>query len=294
MKKIILPSLIILIILTACCSMGPESGASEYEVTTPALEEADVTNDADDVVDEADIINTPEVVETPADINRPGGFKRPWDRFGPGGANRPGRLRIVLERKIYRLGETVDFKIRNVPDDADYTVSVINTEDIYAEPEMILNNAFIADSAGRHTITVVSGDLTATVEFTVIDLEALKNEFFVLTNAEREKNGLHPLEHDERLDRVASIRVLEIVEVFSHTRPDGSFFDTAFKEERLPNRLWSENLASGQKTPEEAIRDLMASRSHSEAILDSGLRYLGTSVYMDDNDVFYWVQEFMD
>ena len=294
MTRIILPGLIVLSILAAGCFMDSESGSRENEVATPALEEPDVPHDAYDDVDEADVINTPEVVETPADINRPEGIKGPWDKFGPGGANRPGRIRIVLERKIFRLGEKVDFKIRNVPDDADYTVSVINTEDLYAEPEMILDNAFIADSAGHHTITVVSGDVSATVEFTVIDLEALKNEFFLLTNAEREKNGLRPLEHDERLDRVAAIRVLEIVELFSHTRPDGSFFDTAFKEERLPNRLWSENLASGQETPEEAIRDLMASKSHSEAILDSGFRYLGTAVYMDDNGVFYWVQEFMD
>jgi len=305
MKKIILPGLLILSILAACCFMDPESGSGENDAATSAMEEPDVPHDAEDGVDEADggdeaddvdeadDGDTPEVDETPAVTNRPEGVKRPWDLFGPDGVNRPGRIRIVLERNKYRLGETVDFKIRNVPDDAVYTVSVINTEDLYAEPEIILNNAFIADSAGNHTITLVSGDFSATAGFTVVDLEALQYEFFLLTNAEREKKGLHPLEHDERLDKVALIRVLEIVEFFSHTRPDGRFFDTAFKEEGLPNREWSENLASGQKTPQEAIKDLMESVSHGEAILDSGFKYLGTGAYMDDNGVFYWVQTFM-
>jgi len=306
MKNIILPSLLILSILAAGCSIDPQSGSGEYEAVTSALEESDVPHEADGAVDEADgaagetddsytpeSVDTPEAFETPAVTNRLEGAKRPWELFGPDWANKPRRIRIVLERNTYRLGETVDFKIRDVPDDAVYTVSVINTEDLYAKPKIIINNELIADTAGHHTITVVSGDVSATAGFTVADLEALRYEFFLLTNAEREKNGLHPLEHDERLDSVALIRVLEIVEFFSHTRPDGRFFDTAFKEEGLPNREWSENLASGQRTPQEAIKDLMESDSHGEAILDSGFEYLGTGAYMDDNGVFYWVQTFM-
>ena len=47
-------------------------------------------------------------------------------------------------------------------------------------------------------------------------------EVLELVNIERENAGLEPLELDEDLVRLANIRAEEIVENFSHTRPNGT------------------------------------------------------------------------
>jgi len=156
----------------------------------------------------------------------------------------------------------------------------------------VLNNSVIADAAGLYVIQAISGDTSTSTQFHVFDLDQLASEVFELTNNEREALGLDPLEHDEDLDKAASIRVEEISEYFSHTRPDGSSFATAFFEAEVTSGRWGENLASCQNTPSEVIQDWLNSESHREAMLNPEYLYMGVGVFIDPEGKTFWVQAF--
>ena len=273
MKKITFAILILLALLAACSYSEPAPEPTEDAVPSPVIEEREIpeVNPAPTVAVTPRVSPTPKIIHIPRDIN------------------------IILKRNEYGLGETVTFDVLMDPDDgALYTVNVVNNGLPDAEPKVVLNNSFVTDTAGTHIITVVSGDDYASTEFLVFDMDGLALETFILTNITRESNGLRPLKYDERLDTAAQNRVHEIVEYFSHTRPDGRFFNTAFREARVGGRNWAENLASGQETPQEAIDGWMGSDSHREAMLSKDYLYLGIGVYMDDSGTFYWVQTFRD
>lgn len=76
----------------------------------------------------------------------------------------------------------------------------------------------------------------------LINQELFAREMLSLVNELIVSFGIHKLEYDPQLQQGTDIRTNEILEVFSHTRPDGGRFSTA-----LGNIQWStigENIAS--------------------------------------------------
>jgi len=202
-------------------------------------------------------------------------------------------ISIELHRNVFSIGDTVEFDVLMNPDDGtSYTVSFVLADIEDDEPKAVLNNSIVVTEAGMHTITVTSEDASSRIQFIVFDLDEFYNDVFMLTNLEREKAGLYPLAPDPDLDAAADIRVLEIVERFSHTRPDDSMFATAFLEADVTAGSWAENLASGQRTPEDVIACWMESITHREAMLHEDYKYLGIGIHMDENGKVYWVQTF--
>lgn len=59
-------------------------------------------------------------------------------------------------------------------------------------------------------------------EQTGFDAKALALKVVELTNAERKKRGLHPLEVDDKLMELAQVRAEEVSTKYSHERPDGT------------------------------------------------------------------------
>jgi len=205
----------------------------------------------------------------------------------------PRIIEIVLERNVYSLGDIVEFDVVKAPgDDTPYSISVFLAEIADDVPTEVLGNSFVVDRAGLHTIELFSDDISTRIQFIVFDLEEFASEVFILTNAEREKHGLHPLERDEDLDRAAEIRAADLVDYFSHTRPDGGHFANAFLEAGVAAGNWAENLAEGQRMPEDVIADWMDSATHREAMLNIDCEYLGIGIHMDDTGKAYWVQTF--
>ncbi|MOA18351.1 Cysteine-rich secretory protein family protein [compost metagenome] len=75
---------------------------------------------------------------------------------------------------------------------------------------------------------------------------------------------------------------------FSHTSPTyGSPFDM-MKSFGITYNAAGENIAMGQKTPEEVMKAWMNSPGHKANILNANFNYIG--VGYDNN---YWVQEFI-
>jgi uncharacterized protein YkwD len=111
-----------------------------------------------------------------------------------------------------------------------------------------------------------------------------------LTNIEREKAGLSILKYNTSLEVGAMIRANEIVDNFSHTRPDGSRFFTAFGNLQYKNI--GENLASGFRTPEAAMSAWMGSDSHRANILKPEYEEISVAIVQGADGKYRWVQIF--
>ncbi len=113
-----------------------------------------------------------------------------------------------------------------------------------------------------------------------------------LVNAERAKAGLSALTVDSSLQAAADVRAREIETSFSHTRPDGTSFATAIKAQGITYRTAGENIAYGQRTPEEVVNAWMNSEGHRANILNAGYTKIGVGYYQNSRGVNYWSQEF--
>lgn len=118
-------------------------------------------------------------------------------------------------------------------------------------------------------------------------------EMLEAVNRYREAAGVPALELSGSLSAAASVRAGEIAAEFSHTRPDGSGWETALEETGAEYRSAGENIAYGYSTAEEAVREWMRSPSHKANILNPSYDRLGAACYRDGKTT-YWVQIFAE
>lgn len=130
-----------------------------------------------------------------------------------------------------------------------------------------------------------SGETGTVDEFTV--------EVVRLVNQEREKAGLSPLTVNAQAAEAAQVRAGEIENLFSHTRPDGTSFVTALQEAGVSYRGAGENIAYGQKTPEQVMEGWMNSQGHRANILNPNFTAIGVGYYQNSRGVSYWTQLFV-
>lgn len=117
------------------------------------------------------------------------------------------------------------------------------------------------------------------------------NQALQLVNKERAKAGLSALTTNSTLQAAADKRAQETVQSFSHTRPNGTSFSTVLKEFGISYRAAGENIAYGQKTPQEVVTAWMNSSGHRANILNANFGKIGIGVYQK-NGVTYWSQLF--
>lgn len=77
---------------------------------------------------------------------------------------------------------------------------------------------------------------------TADQVERIKMRFLELVNFERVKGGFQPLSLNDHLDAAAEVRSGEIIESFSHTRPNGSNFFTVIDETQYQYSTVGENI----------------------------------------------------
>ncbi|MCC8083808.1 MAG: CAP domain-containing protein, partial [Clostridium sp.] len=91
----------------------------------------------------------------------------------------------------------------------------------------------------------------------------------------------------------AQTRAREIEKSFSHTRPDGSSFNTALTEAGVSFRGAGENIAYGQTTPQQVMEGWMNSSGHRANILNANYTSIGVGHYKNGAGVDYWAQLFI-
>ncbi len=140
----------------------------------------------------------------------------------------------------------------------------------------------------RYTSTVATKKNTTSVQFGAarpVAMGDIETRLVAEVNAERAKRGLPALRVDAELARAAAVRAAEIVQKFSHTRPDGSAWST------VSASAYGENIAMGQRTVDKVMAAWMSSQGHRENILRASYGSVGVCA-VNANGVVYWVQLF--
>ena len=128
-----------------------------------------------------------------------------------------------------------------------------------------------------------------------INASAYELEVLDLVNAERAKKGLSKLTWSDELANVARAHSKDMLnrKFFSHTNPDGQ---SPFDRMRAAGIRYSsagENIAAGQRTPQEVVNAWMNSEGHRANILNASFTKLGVG-YVTGNGAYstYWTQNF--
>ena len=188
-------------------------------------------------------------------------------------------------------GERVNFRV-SAPsmaeviqrNDGQYCVAVKEAGDFYVAATF--QNSDGTTSTKIYLIHAVGGSMSKLFQMDYAE-KVLK-----LVNIERKKKNLQPLTLSKELSDAAKIRAAEQKKYWSHTRPDGSSFNTAISSGIF--KLLGENLNRGADTPEKLVASWMDSPLHRENILYPDFREMGIAVYFDAQTdyKFYWAQWF--
>ncbi len=141
---------------------------------------------------------------------------------------------------------------------------------------------------------------TATEQETVNDEEVaseseFEQEVIRLTNEEREKQGLQPLEPYSELSDVARDKSEDMRDAgyFSHNSPNyGSPFDM-MDTYGIEYQGAGENIAAGQQSPEQVVEGWMNSEGHRENILNGSFTHIGVGHAEGGSYGNYWTQMFV-
>ncbi|WP_457945610.1 SafA/ExsA family spore coat assembly protein [Caproiciproducens sp. LBM24188] len=126
-------------------------------------------------------------------------------------------------------------------------------------------------------------------------LAAYETEVIRLTNLERTKRGLPALTTNWQLSRVARYKSQDMINknYFSHNSPTyGSPF-TMMQSFGLKFSAGGENIAYGQRTPQEVVNAWMNSPGHRANILSTAYTQIGVGAAKKSNGTLYWTQQFI-
>ncbi|MCZ8512689.1 CAP domain-containing protein [Paenibacillus filicis] len=144
-------------------------------------------------------------------------------------------------------------------------------------PGMVLN---VPGKTGT-TVQQPSGSTTTS---------AFASQVLTLVNQERAKAGLNPLASDSALTGMALDKAKDMYNnhYFDHTSPTyGSPFDM-MNRYGIQYSYAGENIAMGQRTPQEVMTAWMNSPGHRQNILSPNYTKIGVAYYNGE-----WVQEFI-
>ncbi|NEY73742.1 SCP-like extracellular protein [Bacillus mesophilus] len=123
-------------------------------------------------------------------------------------------------------------------------------------------------------------------------MHEFESKVIELTNAERRKNGLKDLAGDNAISNVAREKSTDMQKnnYFSHTSPTyGSPFDM-MRDFGITYNTAGENIAQGQRTPEEVVQAWMNSEGHRKNILSDKFTHIGVGY---DQNGHHWTQMFV-
>ncbi|WP_028784880.1 CAP domain-containing protein [Thalassobacillus devorans] len=123
-------------------------------------------------------------------------------------------------------------------------------------------------------------------------LNQFEQQVVELTNQERQKQGLAPLKADAELSKVARDKSQDMASngYFSHNSPNyGSPFDM-MKSYGIDYRTAGENIAKGQRSPQEVVNAWMNSEGHRKNIMNPDFTHIGVG-YVENGNV--WTQMFI-
>lgn len=131
-----------------------------------------------------------------------------------------------------------------------------------------------------------------TIPMTDSSVVSFEKEVVRLVNEIRAQRGLKELTYNWELSRVARYKSQDMKDntYFSHTSP---VYGTPFqmmKDFGITYRSAGENIARGQRSPQEVVNAWMNSEGHRANILNTSFTQIGVGYVADGN---YWTQMFI-
>jgi len=126
-------------------------------------------------------------------------------------------------------------------------------------------------------------------------LNDYEQQVVTLVNKERAAAGLSALTVNSTLANVAETKAADLRDenYFDHQSPKyGSPFDMMHSF-GITYSYAGENIAKGQRTPDEVMNGWMNSPGHRANILNANYTQIGVGYVTDSNGTGYWVQEFI-
>ena len=127
-----------------------------------------------------------------------------------------------------------------------------------------------------------------------VDATQQAKEVLEIVNRERSKVGLNALTLSNELTDVATVKATDMRDngYFDHTSPNyGSPFEM-MQHFGIQYRSAGENIAAGQRTPEEVMNSWMNSSGHRANILNDSYEQIGIGYVEGGSYGTYWVQMF--
>jgi uncharacterized protein YkwD len=123
--------------------------------------------------------------------------------------------------------------------------------------------------------------------------DAFEQKVLELINAERQKAGLAPVAYNATLDNSAEKHAVHMASVRKMAHDGIGDGDPGARARAEGWRqAWGENVATGQTSPEQVVREWMASPTHRRNILDPNFRNMGVGLTTGSDGRSYWAQEF--
>lgn len=115
-----------------------------------------------------------------------------------------------------------------------------------------------------------------------------------LVNVERQKNGLPVLYLDTAISNVARMKSKDMADnnYFAHQSPTYGSAGEMLLKFGITWSAWGENIASGQKSPEDVVSQWMNSPSHRENILSPNFAFIGVGYCTNSAGKTFWTQMF--
>lgn len=126
-------------------------------------------------------------------------------------------------------------------------------------------------------------------------LSQYEKQVIRLTNQERTSRGLQALQVDLQLSKVAGIKARDMRDrgYFAHQSPTyGSPFEM-MEQFGISYTYAGENIAAGQRTPQEVVQAWMNSPGHRRNILSPNYTHIGVGFVRGGSYGTYWVQHFI-
>jgi uncharacterized YkwD family protein len=163
------------------------------------------------------------------------------------------------------------------------------------QPTTTTNTTTSAPAPAPTTTTTKPTTTTSTTAPTTGEFSAYQQEVLNIVNKERAAKGLSALKFNAELSKVATTKSQDMIDknYFAHNSPTyGSPFDM-MKKFGITYKSAGENIAMGQKTPQEVMTAWMNSEGHRKNILNSSFTEIGIGIAKDKNGRLYWTQMFI-
>ena len=214
--------------------------------------------------------------------------------FRPNGWLTRAQMAKILTRAFsLEQAQTITYPFRDIPADSSfkYDIQTIFTAGITNGTSATTFSPNKPVTRGQMASFVVRArDGVRAPERTVNSSYA--EQVVALTNQARVENGLEPLAISTSLMDSAQFKTEDMVAtgVFSHESPTYGGLQNILARFNISYRAAGENIAVGQRSPEEVVNAWMNSPGHRANILNDNYTHIGVGYSSDGN---YWTQHFM-